>query len=93
MTPTEVISEIQKLPLSDVRQVTDQLTRYLHEQETVATHVNMDVCEDEFESYLLAKGLVSHIATQDETGDEFDAFDPIVVKGEPLSETIIRERR
>ena len=48
--------------------------------------------EDEFERYLLAKGIAGHIATRDETDEEFDAFEPIKVNGEPLSETIIRER-
>ncbi len=49
--------------------------------------------EDEFERYLLAKGVISHIAARNETDEEFDSFEPIEVKGEPLSETIIRERR
>jgi hypothetical protein len=49
--------------------------------------------EDEFERYLLAKGVISHIPTRYETDDEFDRFEPIEVEGEPLSETIVRERR
>lgn len=93
MTPTEVISEIQKLPLSDVRQVATELTHYLREQDTVAGDEDTERREEEFERVLLAKGMISHIAARDETDEEFDAFEPIVVKGEPLSETIIRERR
>lgn len=49
--------------------------------------------EDEFEGYLLAKGVITHIPARDETDDEFDRFEPIEVEGEPLSESIIRERR
>jgi hypothetical protein len=49
--------------------------------------------EDEFERYLLAKGVITHIPARDETDDEFDSFEPIEVEGEPLSETIVRERR
>jgi hypothetical protein len=94
MTPTEVLSEIQKLPLSDARQVANQLTSYLREKEQGSeTAEEMERREDEFERYLLAKGVVSHIATRDETDEEFDAFEMIEVEGEPLSETIIRERR
>lgn len=94
MTPTEVLSEIQKLPLSDARQVANQLTDYLREKEQVSeTDEEMERREDEFERYLLAKGVASHIATRDETDEEFDAFEMIEVEGEPLSETIIRERR
>lgn len=94
MTPTEVLNEIQKLPLSDARQVANQLTNYLREKEQAAlTDEEAERREDEFERYLLAKGIVSHIATRDETDAEFDAFEMIEVEGEPLSETIIRERR
>lgn len=94
MTPTEVLSEIQKLPLSDARQVADQLNNYLREKEQHSEiDEEMERREDEFERYLLVKGVASHIATRDETDEEFDAFEMIEVKGETLSETIIRERR
>ena len=94
MTPTEVLSEIQKLPLSEARQVANQLTNYLRQKEQgTETDEETERREDEFERYLLAKGVASHIATRDETDEEFDAFEMIDVEGEPLSETIIRERR
>ena len=93
MTPTEVLSEIQKLPLSDVRQVANQLTNYLREKEqTVLTAEETERREDEFERYLLAKGIISQIPTRNET-DLDDDFEPIEFEGEPLSEMIIRERR
>ena len=56
------------------------------------SEVEMQNREDEFERYLLAKGVASHLATHEETDEEFDAFEPITVSGEPLSETIIKER-
>ena len=36
-----------------------------------------------------------HITVPDDemTDEEFNAFKPVVVKGEPVSETIIRDRR
>ena len=49
---------------------------------------------EEYEKYLLAKGVISHIPTR--TGNrskELKNFKPIEVEGEPISETIIRERR
>lgn len=49
--------------------------------------------EDEFERYLLAKGVITHIPARDETDGEFDEYEPIEVEGELLSETIVRERR
>lgn len=94
MTPTDVLSEIQKLPLSDARQVARQLTDYLREKDQKNEPADeMERREDEYERYLLEKGVASHIATRDETDEEFDAFEMIEVEGEPLSETIIRERR
>ena len=49
--------------------------------------------EDAFERKLLAEGFISSIPNRDETDEEYDAFEPIEVEGEPLSEMIIRERR
>jgi hypothetical protein len=92
MTPTEILDEIRKMTLSEAREIAEQLTGYLREQENRSTE-QTDDREDEFERYLLAKGVISQIPTGDETDEEFDAFEPIAVEGEPLSETIIRERR
>jgi hypothetical protein len=94
MTPTEVINEIRRLPLSDVRQVANQLASYLREQEQAEfTDQELEAREDEFERKLLAEGFISHIPARSETDEEFDAFEPIELEGEPLSEMIIRERR
>lgn len=93
MTPTEVLSEIQKLSLSDARQVANQLNSYLREQEqTALANEETERLEDEFEQYLLAKGIISNVPTRDET-DEDDDFSPVEFEGEALSESIIRERR
>ena len=94
MTPTEVLNEIQKLPLNEARQVANRLNGYLREKEqTELSGEELERREDEFEQYLLSKGIASHIATRDESDKEFDDFEMIEVEGEPLSETIIRERR
>lgn len=94
MTPIDVLSEIQKLPLSDARQVARQLADYLREREASGhTGDRQERSEDEFERYLLAKGVASHVATRDDTDEEFNDFGLIEVEGEPLSETILRERR
>jgi hypothetical protein len=50
------------------------------------------LAEEAFKLHLLATGLVSQFPTEPGAGtDEDDA--PIVVSGEPVSETILRERR
>ena len=94
MTPTEVLTEIQKLPLNDVKRVAEQVSDYLRQQQgSSASGDDPEMREDEFEQYLLAKGLASHVATREETDEEFDSFELVHVEGESLSETIIRERR
>ena len=94
MIPPEIMKEIQKMPLDDVRELAKRLTNYLREQERGALAATRNEArEDEFERYLLAKGLINQIPTRDEDDEEFDAFAPLKVDGEPLSETIIRERR
>lgn len=49
---------------------------------------------EEYEKYLLSKGIISHIPTRTgKRSEELKNFKPIEVEGEPLSEMIIRERR
>lgn len=94
MIPAEILREIQKMPLDEVRELAERLTDYLREQERATlTTRETEAQEDEFERYLLAKGMINQIPARDETDQEFDTFEPIEVDGEPLSETIIRERR
>lgn len=94
MNATDLLSEIRKLTLAKTREVAERLAKYLREHESVAlSEEKTEDREDEFERQLLAKGVISHIPTRDETDEEFDEFEPIEVSGEPLSETIIRERR
>lgn len=81
------------MPLDEMRQVVSQLNEYLREQEQAKlTAEESERREDEFEQYLLAKGLISNIPTRDETGED-DRFEPVAFEGEPLSQMIIRERR
>lgn len=94
MTANDVLTEIRKLNLAEARDVAERLANYLREQESAALVAEeTEAREDEFERQLLAKGLIDNIPTRDETDEEFDKFEPIDVAGEPLSETIIRERR
>ncbi len=46
----------------------------------------------EFDQHLLAIGLISQLPDTDADFDDPDDV-PVTIKGEPLSETIIRERR
>lgn len=88
MTPTEVLSEIRKLPLVAQQEVLAELTAALQQAE----QVNVDAQEAEFVRRLLQKGLISEIPQRLPDDELRQNFQPIVIKGEPLSETIIKER-
>ncbi len=88
MTLKEVLTEIRKLPPDAQRQVLAELTKELNQLQSS----NADAQEAKFVQSLLHKGVISEIP-QRLPDDEFRRnFKPIVVKGEPLSETIIKER-
>ncbi len=49
--------------------------------------------EDEFERHLVAIGTMSRVPLPSDPDRPARDFEPVMIKGEPLSETIIRERR
>jgi hypothetical protein len=83
MTTTEILNEIYKLPATKRNEIKVKL---LDENES-ATQIS----EEEFLQKLLAEGFISDIP--EGMSDEEDDFEPIDFEGEPVSETIIRERR
>ena len=88
MTTTEVLSEIQKMPLVEKRKVFLELTEQLDQAE----QTDLNAKEKKFVNGLRQKGLVTEMPLR-LPDDEFRRnFKRIEVKGEPLSETIIKER-
>lgn len=88
MTPVEVLSEIQKMPLLEKRKVFFELNEQLHQ----AQQTDLAAKEKKLVNGLRQKGLVTEIPLR-LPDDEFRRnFKRIEVKGEPLSETIIKER-
>ena len=85
MTPTEILTEIQKLPPGEIQKVSQGVNELLDKDD-------VEKREQEFAEYLLQKGAIEKIPPRDETDAEFDEFEPIELEGEPLSEQIIRER-
>lgn len=93
MTPTEVLSEIRKMPLPQAREVVEQAKNYLREQENgEPSSEELERRERDFERKMYEQGFFANLPPRNETDEEFDEFELIEVKGEPLSETIIRER-
>ena len=88
MTPTEVLSEIQKMPPNQKRQILLKLTEELEQPE----QTEIEAKEKKFVNGLRQKGLVTELPLR-LPDDEFRRnFRRIEIKGEPLSETIIKER-
>jgi Arc/MetJ-type ribon-helix-helix transcriptional regulator len=58
----------------------------------VSQKLKKPLTEAEFNQHLLNIGLMSQLPDTDADYDDPDD-DPITIKGEPLSETVIRERR
>lgn len=87
MSTQEILTAIKNLPLAEQRKILDELSHSVAApKETPPT-----LSDEEFEQLLLARGIVSEIP--EPLPDDEDDFEPIEVKGKPLSETIIEERR
>ena len=88
MTPAEVMQEIQKMPLPDQRKIFDSLAECLNHSE----QITLDANEQEYITGLRKKGIISEVPPRHPDNEFRRNFRRIEVKGEPLSETIIKER-
>jgi hypothetical protein len=52
-----------------------------------------DMEEAFLDEALVAEGVLAAATPDQQNDDEFQAFRPIAVRGEPVSETILKERR
>ncbi len=89
MSTQELLAEIRKLPLEEQQQLLADLSSDMTEQTPPPRE---PISEDEVERRLLAKGIISSIPSRLPDEEEED-YEPIEVEGQPLSETIIEERR
>ena len=83
MTTTEILNEIYKLPLSEQTNIKKSLLNI--------TATENQISKQELWQKLFDEGLITHVPRN--ISDEDDDFEPIEIEGEPISETIIRERR
>lgn len=72
--------------LQEVRELVDSL---------LSEPAKPQMTEDEFERHLAAKGIISlpEPSNRAAAAAEFDNYKPITVEGQPLSETVIEDRR
>ena len=89
MTPTEVLEEFRKMPSTEKREVLRELTEELSEPELTGYSEK----EKKFLVSMKRKGLISEFPQRLPEPEWRKKFKPITVTGEPMSETIIRERR
>ncbi len=88
MTTKELIAEILKLPSAEQKQILEALRKGSSAPERPA---EQSISELEFEQMLLDKGIIDEIPPGlDEDEEDFDLIE---VTGQPLSETILEERR
>ena len=103
-----LLSSIKTLSPGQMRRLRQQLDRQLAEpkrpraqpsaktskQTRAAAPKKQLLTRDEFNQRLMAAGLVTRLPDPSLDIDDDDPDDqPVTIKGEPLSETIIRERR
>lgn len=84
----KVLDEVKTLSPDDLRRLREEVDRMLEPPREQMT-------EDEFEQMLLAKGIIGSIPSRpnEEERKAYSNYKPIEVKGKPISETIIEERR
>jgi hypothetical protein len=99
-----LLSSIEALTPEQVRQLRQQLDQQIvrpkkpappaSAQRAKAAPPKKKMTEEEFDQHLLKIGLISSLPDPALDLDDDDPDDqPVTIKGEPLSETIIRERR
>ena len=87
-----VQAEVTQGHFASEEDVITQAVRLLRQRGQEPQAQAKPLSEDEWEQRLLQSGLLAHIPPRSAAGVR-RAFQPVRIQGEPLSETIIRERR
>lgn len=85
----KVIKEVKTLTQEEQLQVRELIESLL---ENSAQTPEVLSFEDRLERRLLERGVISEIPKRNFDPDTYKEFEPIEVKGKPVSETIIEER-
>lgn len=88
MTAIDILRELRTLPLSEQYQVFVELNRQFSDD--ISPERQRDL---EFIQALIDDGLITEIPQDFFKPSRRVSFTPIEIQGEPLSETIMRERR
>jgi hypothetical protein len=79
----QVLAEVKLLSQAEQQQLRDTLDRWLRHNQP----------EDRLEDVLVEAGLLRARRPRGEDPVPLTAFTPVVVRGQPVSETLIKERR
>jgi putative addiction module CopG family antidote len=85
-------SEVQSGQFASPDEAITEALRLLQQKKQEAQIQRKPLTPDELNRQLLEAGLLSEIPPRPDPAT-YQEFSPIVIQGEPLSETIIRERR
>ncbi len=88
VTVEKIESEVKQLSPQDLRKVQKLVDSLLEQKEA-----QPKMTEEEFEKHLYEKGIISEVKPPITDFSRYDDYEPIKITGEPISETIIRERR
>ena len=83
VTLDSVVQEVKTLPTEDLKRLRVLLDELLSGEEK----------REHFEQAMLEAGLVSEIRKPKRDVEAFRKYKPVKVKGKPISETLIEERR
>ena len=87
MTTQEIVNTVRNLPPENQREVLEVL------QSEVTGMGESPISEKEVQRILFERGVIGNIPSADDYTDADDDFEPIEIKGKPLSESVIEERR
>ena len=86
MTPQEIIQEAQMLPANARRKIVDALSQTLKKSEKCQPPTEAEIAQ-----IMLKSGAINEIPLGWDKPDGED-FEPIEIKGKPLSETTLEDR-
>jgi len=88
VTIEQIEREVKQLSAEDLRKVRQLVDSLLETKEAKPT-----MTEEEFERHLYEKGIIGEVKPPITDFSPYANYKPITVIGEPVSETIIKERR
>lgn len=87
-TIEQIENEVKQLPVEDLRKVRELVDSLLEEKEAKSV-----MSEEEFAQHLYEKGIIGKPPPPITDFSRYENYKPVEVKGKPVSETIIEERR